>query len=93
MKGVRGGAKRGGGRRRQDPTFNALGVRLRAAPQHRPQALRLEAALADAPRSFGDLMVAVGSRDGREIVRVLDELRQAGRLDRVDDGIYVLADG
>ena len=27
-------------------------------------------------------MVAVGSRDGREIVRVLDELRQAGRLHR-----------
>lgn len=53
----------------------------------------VEAALADAPRSFGDLMVAVGSRDGREIVRVLDELRQAGRLDRVDDGLYVLADG
>ena len=53
----------------------------------------VEAALADAPRSFGDLMVAMGSRDGREIVRVLDELRQAGRLHRVDDGLYVLGDG
>ena len=52
----------------------------------------VEAALADGPKSFGEIMVAVGSRDGREIVRALDELRQAGRLDRVEDGFYALTD-
>lgn len=52
----------------------------------------VEAALADGPKSFGEIMVAVGSRDGREIVRALDELRQADRLDRVEDGHYALTD-
>ena len=37
-------------------------------------------------------MVAIGSRDGREVVRELDRLRQDGRLDRVDDGLYTLTD-
>ena len=40
----------------------------------------LEAALADGPKFFEDLMSAVGSRDGREIVRALDGLRSAGGL-------------
>tara|TARA_Y100001968_G_C19365601_1_gene722350 strand:- start:485 stop:1393 length:909 start_codon:yes stop_codon:yes gene_type:complete len=52
----------------------------------------LECALADGPKSFGEIMVAVGSRDGREIVRTLDKLRRNGRLDRSDDGRYVLSD-
>jgi UbiD family decarboxylase len=52
----------------------------------------VEAALTDNPLSFGGIMVAVGSRDGREVVRELDRLRQDGRLDRVDDGLYTLTD-
>ena len=50
-------------------------------------------ALAEGAKSFGALMVAVGSRDGREIVRALDGLRLEGRLARVEDGLYALSDG
>jgi UbiD family decarboxylase len=50
----------------------------------------LEAALGDAPKFFGELMAALGSRDGREIVRQLEELRAAGRLARDDEGRYLL---
>ena len=35
-------------------------------------------------------MAALGSRDGREIVRELDALYAAQRLGRLDDGRYVL---
>ncbi len=34
-------------------------------------------------------MAALGSRDGREIVRDLDVLRQRGGLDRDGEGRYV----
>jgi 2,5-furandicarboxylate decarboxylase 1 len=47
-------------------------------------------ALAAGPASFLDLMAALGSRDGREIVRELDALYAARRLGRLDDGRYVL---
>ena len=46
----------------------------------------IEAALADGPKTFEALMAATGSRDGREIVRLLDALRRAGRLGREEDG-------
>jgi UbiD family decarboxylase len=48
------------------------------------------AALAAGPASFLDLMAALGSKDGREIVRELDALYAAHRLGRLDDGRYVL---
>jgi hypothetical protein len=35
-------------------------------------------------------MTALGSKDGREIVRELDVLYAAQRLGRLDDGRYVL---
>src|SRR5215470_4366377 len=44
------------------------------------------------PASFVELMAALGSRDGREIVRALDALYAADRLGRRDDGKYVLKD-
>jgi 2,5-furandicarboxylate decarboxylase 1 len=47
-------------------------------------------ALAAGPASFLELMAALGSRDGREIVRELDALYAAQRLGRNDDGRYVL---
>lgn len=46
-------------------------------------------ALADGPKFFVELMAARGSRDGREIVRELEALRQAGGLSRDDEGRYV----
>jgi 2,5-furandicarboxylate decarboxylase 1 len=50
----------------------------------------LEAALADGPKFFVELMSAVGSRDGREVVRGLEALRQTIALDRDDEGRYVV---
>ena len=47
-------------------------------------------ALAAGPASFLELMAALGSRDGREIVRELDSLYAAQRLGRNEDGRYVL---
>jgi 2,5-furandicarboxylate decarboxylase 1 len=47
-------------------------------------------ALAPDPRAFWELMAALGSKDGREIVRELDALYAAKRLGRLDDGRYVL---
>lgn len=42
----------------------------------------VEAALADGPKYFEELMTAIGSRDGRDVVLILDDLRRAGRLGR-----------
>jgi 2,5-furandicarboxylate decarboxylase 1 len=50
----------------------------------------LEAALADRPKSFEQLMSAVGSRDGREIVRALEALRAKAVLERDTEGRYFI---
>ena len=42
----------------------------------------IEAALADGPKFFAELMAALGSDDGREIVCALEELRAQGQLTR-----------
>ena len=48
-------------------------------------------ALADGPKFFEDLMAAVASSDGREIVAMLDDIRRAGELVRdPTDGRYSL---
>jgi UbiD family decarboxylase len=49
----------------------------------------IEAALAHGPKFFEELMAAVDSRDGREIVLALDALRAKG-LDRDGEGRYFL---
>jgi hypothetical protein len=46
--------------------------------------------LAEKPASFLELMIAAGSRDGREIVRELDALYAKGTLTRNESGRYVL---
>ena len=51
----------------------------------------LEAALAQGPKSFEQLMSAVGSRDGREIVRALEGLRAKAVLERDTEGRYFIA--
>ena len=48
------------------------------------------AALADGPKYFEELMTAVASRDGREIVRELEALRAHSALDRDGEGRYVV---
>jgi 3-polyprenyl-4-hydroxybenzoate decarboxylase len=50
----------------------------------------VEAALADGPKYFEELMTAVGSRDGREIVRMLEALRAREALDRDGEGRYLI---
>jgi len=53
----------------------------------------VEAALRDGPKYFEDLMTALGSGDGREIVLELDALRKKGRLTRDPaEGRYSLTD-
>jgi 2,5-furandicarboxylate decarboxylase 1 len=47
----------------------------------------VEAALADGPKYFEALMSAVGSRDGRDVVRALEALR--GKVDRDSEGRYI----
>src|SRR5215831_9769936 len=42
----------------------------------------VEAALRDGPKFFEQLMAAVGSDDGREIVPILEDLQRQGRLKR-----------
>jgi 2,5-furandicarboxylate decarboxylase 1 len=51
------------------------------------------AALRDGPKHFEELMAAVGSNDGREIVRELDGLRTRCGLDRDRDGRYIIEPG
>jgi 2,5-furandicarboxylate decarboxylase 1 len=53
----------------------------------------IEAALADGPKYFEQLMTAVGSRDGREIVRELEALRARQGLDRDGEGRYFIKSG
>ena len=50
----------------------------------------VEAALADGPKFFEELMTAVGSRDGREVVRTLGGLRDKLSLDRDGEGRYFI---
>ncbi len=50
----------------------------------------VEAALADSPKRFEELMAALATRDGREVVLALEALREAGRLAREKDGRYAL---
>jgi UbiD family decarboxylase len=50
----------------------------------------LAAALAHGPKSFEQLMCATGSRDGREIVRALEELRAKASIERDPEGRYFI---
>ena len=50
-------------------------------------------ALQAGPRTFRDLMEAAGSRDGREIVTALDDVRRTHGLERLEDGRYALSSG
>jgi UbiD family decarboxylase len=50
----------------------------------------VEAALVDGPKYFEELMAAVASRDGREVVRTLGALRDKLSLDRDREGRYFI---
>ena len=68
-----------------------LESKIPAAPKYEGKCFdSIEAALADGPKFFEQLMVAVGSRDGREIVRELDRIRKTGTLTRDGDGRWIV---
>jgi len=73
-------AKRIGRRRPKPPQLNG-----RAACK------TVRAALQTGPKTFLQLMQAVGSRDGIDVTLALDELRNEGALTRLPDGEYALA--
>jgi UbiD family decarboxylase len=50
----------------------------------------VEAVLAEGPATYLDLMAALGTRDGREILPIIERLYDEGRLSRLDDGRYAL---
>ncbi len=50
----------------------------------------VEAALRDGPKHFEQLMTAVASRDGRDVVRALEALRDKVHLDRDAEGRYLI---
>lgn len=47
-------------------------------------------ALETGPKYFGEILAAVGSKDGREVAIELDQLRESGDLTRLDNGEYAL---
>jgi 2,5-furandicarboxylate decarboxylase 1 len=53
----------------------------------------LEAALTEGPATYLELMAALGTRDGREILRDFGKLYEQGRLKRLQDGRYTLNGG
>jgi 2,5-furandicarboxylate decarboxylase 1 len=55
-----------------------------------PGNLTVRAALESGPKTFRDLMQATGSRDGRDVIIELDDVRAQGVLDRTADGRYEL---
>ena len=68
-----------------------LEARVPEPPQFSgPRFPSIAAALADGPKFFEELMSAAGSRDGREVVRALDELRASAALDRDAEGRYFI---
>jgi len=70
-------------------TANRLETRVPEPPRFEGKRFAsVKAALSDGPKHFEELMTAVGSRDGREIVRELEALRDSVKLDRDGDGRY-----
>jgi 2,5-furandicarboxylate decarboxylase 1 len=70
-------------------TGNRLETRVPEPPRFEGRRFAsVKAALDDGPKHFEELMTAIGSRDGREIVRELEALRNSATLDRDGDGRY-----
>jgi UbiD family decarboxylase len=62
-----------------------------APPRFGPsRGLTVRQALDAGPQTFRDLMEATGSRDGREVLLALDEVRRDVGLERLPDGAYRL---
>jgi 2,5-furandicarboxylate decarboxylase 1 len=58
-----------------------------------PRFASVHAALVDGPKRFDQLMTAIGSNDGRDVVILLEQLRADGVLQQnMSDGRYLLAE-
>jgi len=69
----------------------SVALRVPDPPQYAgPRHASLEAALAAGPVFFEELMAAIGSRDGRDIVRALETMDEEGRITRDSEGRYSL---
>jgi 3-polyprenyl-4-hydroxybenzoate decarboxylase len=55
-----------------------------------PRFASVRTALEDGAKTFEQLMAALGTRDGREVVIALEELREEGVLTREKEGAYAL---
>jgi UbiD family decarboxylase len=72
-------------------TGGRLEARVPAPPTYSGQKFpSVEAALADGPKFFEELMAAVGSRDGREVVLALDAVRASKGVERDAEGRYFI---
>jgi UbiD family decarboxylase len=72
-------------------TGNRLEARVPEPPRFAGRRFAsVEAALRDGPKFFEELMAALGSCDGREIVRELESLRTNPGLDRDNEGRYAI---
>ncbi len=76
------------------PTSQSQEIRFQRPVPPRIQPMRTNASVKQAleagPKYFGDILAAVGSKDGREVALELDELRESGALTRLDNGEYAL---
>ncbi len=92
LQGARTGAKLGFDCTIPFGKTNAFEFSVPAPPSGKkvPPQTSVADALSARPASFLELMAALGSKDGREIVRELDTLYAARRLGRNEDGRYVL---
>lgn len=88
-KGSRTGAKTGFDLTWPFGTGGRLETRVPEPPRYKGRTFAsIEVALEDGPKYFEELMTAVGSRDGREIVRTIEELRSRYDIDRDGEGRY-----
>ncbi len=89
--GTRTGAKAGFDLTWPFGTGGRLETRVPEPPQFAgARFVSVEAALAHGPKYFEELMTAVGSRDGRDVVLALEPLRADGALGRDAEGRYVV---
>jgi 2,5-furandicarboxylate decarboxylase 1 len=90
-KGTRTGAKAGFDLTWPFGTTNDLEKSVPDVPKFQGKTFAsVDAALTDGPKYFEELMTALGSRDGREVVRDLDVIRKAGKLTRDERGRWAL---
>lgn len=69
-----------------------IGHRIPEPPRiEGPRFGSIEEALADGPKFFSQLMAALGSRDGRDVVLALDDVRKSRGLARDAEGRYLLS--